>query len=71
MHPFIVYYKENGELKNISAAVVSNRTKHDTCSVFAFKSLMIKEIQRRNIPVRHIHYVSDGCAAQYKNKNVS
>ena len=28
---------------------------------------MIQEIQRRNIPLRHITYVSDGASSQYKN----
>ena len=67
VHPFIVYYKEDGVLKTISSAVISDRLKHDTLSVFAFKSLLIQEIQRRGIPVDHIHYVSDGSGAQYKN----
>ena len=63
VHPFIVYYKEDGVLKTISSAVISDRLKHDTLSVFAFKSLLIEEIRRRGIPVDHIHYVSDGSAA--------
>ena len=62
-----MYYKEDGELKNISAACISDRTKHDTLSVFAFKKMIIEEIQRRNIPVQHIHYMSDGASSQYKN----
>ena len=54
-------------MKTISACVVSDRLKHDTNAVFAFKSLMIEEIRRRNIPLQHIHYFSDGCSAQYEN----
>ena len=50
---------------------ISDRTKHDTLSVHAFKKLMIQELQCRNIPMTHIHYISDGAASQYKNCKAS
>ena len=46
---------------------IPDRTKHDTLAVHAFKKLMIEELQQRNIPMTHIHYISDGAASQYKN----
>ena len=65
---FIVYYKDHidGELQSISAAIVSDRTKHDTLSVHKFRSMMIDELRRRNIPLQHIHYISDGAASQLR-----
>ena len=50
---------------------ISDRTRHDTLSVHAFKKLMIQELQCRNIPMTHIHYISDGAASQYKNCKAS
>ena len=64
VHPFIFYHKEEGVLKAKSFAVISDRLVHDTLSVFAFKSLLINEIRRMGIHMEHIHYVSDGSAAQ-------
>ena len=61
-----LYHKEEGVLKSTSFAVISDRLVHDTLSVHAFKALLIDEIRRRGIPVTHIHYVSDGSAAQYR-----
>ena len=64
VHPFIFYHKEEGVVKAKSFAVISDRLAHDTLAVFAFKSVLINEIRRRGIALEHIHYVSDGAAAQ-------
>ena len=71
IHPFIIYYKNQmgGELQSISSAIVSDRPKHDTIAVHKFRSMIIDELKRRNIPLRHIHYISDGAASQYKGSH--
>ena len=68
LHPFVAYWRVQGELRHQSYCCISDATKHDTNMVHAFIGDIITEI-RKDVPnLAKIHYFTDGCAAQYKNK---
>ena len=72
LHPFVFYYKENGELKCLNQCVISDCLKHDTLAVHAFQTPVIAYVKMKCPSVNKIHYFSDGCGGQYKNfKNFS
>ena len=64
IHPWVAYYKQDGELKCLSTAIISNRLKHDTQSVHLFKKKMIEYLLDLGIVVNHIFYFSDGAASR-------
>ncbi|XP_048845329.1 uncharacterized protein LOC125716737 isoform X3 [Brienomyrus brachyistius] len=72
LHPFVVYYKDGGELKSLSLCVISDCLRHDTFAVHAFISKVLDNIRNELPPISRIMYFSDGAAGQYKNcKNFS
>lgn len=67
--PMVVYYKtEEGEIKLWNNLVISEVMSHDTKAVYAFQKHLISNLKERFPDLEEIIYVSDGCAAQYKNK---
>ena len=46
IHPFVIYYKENEELKCYNLAVISDSLKHDTTAVHCFISVVIPELKK-------------------------
>lgn len=70
IHPYVTYYKKNGELKHKSFVIISEDLEHDSSAVNLFNTklifFMVKSFGKRNI--KKIHYFSDGAASQYKNK---
>lgn len=69
LHPFVVYYKELGseEVRTSSLCIISNCLRHDTIAVHVFLREVIQYLNGLINEIRHIHYFSDGSAAQYKN----
>ena len=41
IHPFIIYYQDDGELKSKSVAMISDGLTHDTVAVYKFQSTLI------------------------------
>lgn len=70
IHPFVLYYKDlsNGELMHKSYCVLSPDTKHRTSMVYTFLCKLIPKIQEKLSIIKKIHYFTDGCVSQYKNK---
>ena len=69
VHPFVVYYREDDELKHKSFVFVSECLKHDTVLVHAFQRKLVICLKTEFIPnLKKMFYFSDGCAAQYKNR---
>ncbi|KAK3914359.1 Latrophilin Cirl [Frankliniella fusca] len=68
IHPFVSYYKLNGELKHVSLAVISDHLKHDINAVYAFEKNHINFLKSKIPNLRKVFYFSDGAAQQYKNK---
>ena len=69
MHPFVAYRRnEDGTLEHRNICVVSDSTQHSTVTVFAFLKVVIEFLKQEFPSVKKIHYFTDGCAGQYKNK---
>lgn len=70
LHPYVVYYSENGKTKHLNYVIISDKTTHDTASVHLFNSKLIKHLKDKFGPnnVKKIDYYSDGAGSQYKNK---
>lgn len=70
LHPYVIYYCQNGEKKHDSFVIISEKLAHDASSVHLFNSKVIKYLKEKfgceNIS--KICYFSDGAASQYKNK---
>ena len=64
LHPFVVYRKNGHD----SFCFVSDCVKHDTVAVSAFQSVLIPHLVKKYAGLRKIHYFSDGCGGQYKNR---
>lgn len=69
IHPFAIYFKENGMLNHLSFVVISEDLRHDSISVNLFISKMINFIrQEKHLNLNKIYFMSDGAASQYKNR---
>ena len=68
LHPIMVYYKNNGELQSHSICYISDDITHDVDMVYQVLKLTVDFIKRHiSEDISTIHYLSDSCAAQYKN----
>ncbi len=68
LHPFVAYYKTEGELKHTSLVVVSDCLTHDTIAVHVFQRSLISHLcQHLGRTPSKVIYFSDGAASQYKN----
>ena len=68
LHPFVVYWREEEVLCHQSYCCISDGTKHNSAMVHAFLRRLVAEIRARVPGLKKVHYFTDGCAAQYKNK---
>ena len=70
LHPFVAYQRrEDGILEHKNICVVSDCNDHSTVTVFAFLKVVIDYLKGEFPSTRKIHYFTDGCARQYKNRN--
>ena len=68
LHPFVAYFRVDGELKHLSYVVISDCLIHDSVAVHLFqKKLVAFLIDKIVFPIKSIIYFSDGAPAQYKN----
>ena len=68
VHPFVVYWRENGEGQHQSFCIISDNLKHNTTAVHAFQKALIPRLKEKIPSLTKIRYFSDGSAAQYKNR---
>lgn len=71
VHPFVIYYKVNNELKHISFVIISEDLHHDTVAVYLFQKKLILKLKEifGGDQIKKLIYFTDGSAAQYKNKS--
>ena len=67
LHPVVIYYKCNEELKSGSYCIISDDNNHDVSMVYEVQKQIINEIKRKLPNINNIEYFTDGCAGQYKN----
>ena len=70
LHPVVVYYNQPGKdtLQHHSYCFISDCLNHSTSMVYAFQEKLIEDLKKKFTNIQKIHYFSDGCVAQYKNK---
>lgn len=66
--PSVIYYKENGIVKNLSTVGVLENNTHDTVSVYMFQKQLVELIKLKIPNVKKVIYFSDGAPQQFKNK---
>jgi len=64
---FAIYYKEEDELKCMSACIISDSMIHDTTTVHAFITRLLSHLKEELPTKTRLIYYSDGAASQYKN----
>ena len=67
LHPAVVYYKNEGELKSRSYCMISDDNRHDGGMVYQVQVEIMKDLKKRLPHVTFATYFSDGCAGQHKN----
>jgi len=69
VHIFVVLFKENAVLKQINFVSISDFLLHNTAAVHLFQTRLFGKLQSL-LPwsLKKVKYMSDGSAAQYKNK---
>ena len=67
VHPFVCYFKEQGELHHLCFVIISESTQHDVIAVHLFQKKLIEFLKGEGKRLQKMIYFSDGCAAQYKN----
>ena len=70
VHPFVIYYKNSktSKIEHKSYCFISSVTNHDTIMFYSFLNKLIPSIRNDHPNLKKIHYFTDGCSAQYKNK---
>ena len=68
VHPFALYYNDNGTVKERSFCFISPSTGHSAAMVHAFIKKLIPDLKIFLPRLSKIHYFSDGASQQYKNK---
>ena len=69
IHPFVCYYMDSGKLSNLCFIVIAESREHDTIAVHLFQRKLIEFLTMHSgEKPKRICYMSDRCAAQYKNR---
>ena len=73
IHPFVIYYKQDGTLKHKSLACISDMLQHDVHALYAFQKTIILNVVKKDLQqIEKVIHFSDGCSGQYKNhKNLT
>lgn len=70
LHPFVVYWRDSpsNTTKHTSFCFLSPDTRHNTIMVYTFIQKLISYINITHPNITKLHYFTDGCAGQYKNR---
>lgn len=69
IHPFVIYFKENMQVKHFSFIIISEELRHDSVAVNLFISKMVAFLRiNQSKVIKKIYFMSDGAASQYKNR---
>lgn len=68
IHPFVAYWRDQGEVHHKSFCCITDDRKHDPAMVHVFCDEVVREIRGVVPQLTKVHYFTDGCAAQYKNR---
>lgn len=70
VHPYVIYFRSNGEQKHLNFVVISEKLTHDAHSVDLFNKKLHTYLSLKfgEEYIKKIAYFSDGAGSQYKNK---
>lgn len=68
LHPIVIYHKIDEKLLHKSFCVLSDDLNHDICMVYRIQCIFTSYLKSFFPNIIKVHYFSDGCGAQYKNK---
>lgn len=68
IHPMVVIFGTDSQIKRDSVVIVSNDLKHDASAVNNFVRILGTHISIHYPAVKTLKFWSDGCASQYKSK---
>ena len=64
LHPVVIYYQENDELKIISYRVIAGNRKHDVALVCEVQKAILSDLTFKLPRLSTVIYFTDGCAGQ-------
>ena len=70
IHPAVVYYKDDDNLKHKSFVFVSDEPEHNASTVYAILKKLIPEIKIIIPDLKMVHYWTDYPTSQYRNKSI-
>ena len=70
IHPAVVYYKDDDNLKHKSFVFVSDKPGHNASTVYAILKKLIPEIKITIPDLKMVHYWTDSPTSQYRNKSI-
>ena len=65
----MIYYKDGGELKYRSFAIISNNLAHDTVAVHEYQKIIIN-YSKNNFEPKKIYYFTDGAGENFNYKSI-
>lgn len=68
LHPYVLYFKSDNQLKTQSFCIVSDHMVHDSATVDAFNKKLLLLVMSKYPWIAEINFFSDGAVAQYKNR---
>ena len=68
IHPVVIYFRDNNELKHNSLVLVSDTLHHNASTVATFLDTVISEVKQIVPNVTVCHYWTDSPTSQYRNK---
>ncbi|KAK2705976.1 hypothetical protein QYM36_016109 [Artemia franciscana] len=67
--PVGLYLKKDDKVLTSNHCFISDDLQHDTCFVNYVKKRNFKWLKENHPEINQVHYFTDGCAGQYKNRN--
>ena len=64
----VIYYKDGGELKHRSIAIISDNVAHNTVAVHEYQKIIINYL-KNNFDPKKIYYFTNGAGQHFKNKS--
>ncbi|XP_052257645.1 uncharacterized protein LOC127862523 [Dreissena polymorpha] len=68
LHPVVIYYMQNNELKHKSIVIVSDTLAHNAHTVVTFLDTIQKEVKQMIPDIEVCHFWTDSPTSQYRNK---
>lgn len=68
LHPVVIYYMQNNELKHKSIVIVSDTLAHNAHTVVTFLDTIHKEVKQIIPDIEVCHFWTDSPTSQYRNK---